>query len=195
MLADRLRSGALRDVVGVPTSRATERHARELGIPVTTLDREPRLDLAIDGADEVDPHLRLIKGLGGALLWEKIVATASERLVIVVDEGKLVEELGRTAPLPVEVVPFGWSTHLAFLDLLGAQATLRRGADGNPFVTDGGHYLLDCRFEGGLVEPDRVERELRQRVGVVETGLFLDLADTVVVGGAEGVRTLNRSSS
>lgn len=195
VLADRLRSGALRDVVGVPTSRATERHARELGIPVTTLDREPRLDLAIDGADEVDPHLRLIKGLGGALLWEKIVATASERLVIVVDEGKLVEELGRTAPLPVEVVPFGWSTHLAFLDLLGAQATLRRGADGNPFVTDGGHYLLDCRFEGGLVEPDRVERELRQRVGVVETGLFLDLADTVVVGGAEGVRTLNRSSS
>jgi len=195
VLADRLRSGALRDVVGVPTSRATERHARELGIPVTTLDREPRLDLAIDGADEVDPHLRLIKGLGGALLWEKIVATASERLVIVVDEGKLVDELGRTAPLPVEVVPFGWSTHLAFLDLLGAQATLRRGADGNPFVTDGGHYLLDCRFEGGLVEPDRVERELRQRVGVVETGLFLDLADTVVVGGAEGVRTLNRSSS
>jgi len=195
VLADRLRSGALRDVVGVPTSRATERHARELGIPVTTLDREPRLDLAIDGADEVDPHLRLIKGLGGALLWEKIVATASERLVIVVDEGKLVDELGRTAPLPVEVVPFGWSTHLAFLDLLGAQATLRRGADGSPFVTDGGHYLLDCRFEGGLVEPDRVERELRQRVGVVETGLFLDLADTVVVGGAEGVRTLNRSSS
>jgi ribose 5-phosphate isomerase A len=98
--------------------------------------------------------------------------------------------LGETAPLPVEVVPFGWTTHLGFLDLLGARATLRRNAAGDPLVTDGGHYLLDCRFEGGLLEPERVERELRQRVGIVETGLFLDLADHVVVGGEDGARVL-----
>jgi ribose 5-phosphate isomerase A len=190
LLAERLREGSLRDLVGVPTSRATERHALELGFPLATLDEEPRIDLTLDGADEVAPGLQLIKGLGGALLWEKIVASASERVVIVVDESKLVAELGETAPLPVEVVPFGWTTHLGFLDLLGARATLRRNAAGDPLVTDGGHYLLDCRFEGGLLEPERVERELRQRVGIVETGLFLDLADHVVVGGEDGVRVL-----
>ncbi len=192
ILAERLREGRLRELVGVPTSKATERHARELGFPLVTLDEEPRIDLTLDGADEVAPGLQLIKGLGGALLWEKIVASASERVVIVVDEGKLVNELGEIAPLPVEVVPFGWTTHLGFLDLLGARATLRRNATGDPFVTDGGHYLLDCRFEGGLLEPERVERELRQRVGIVETGFFLDLADTVVVAGAAGVRVLGR---
>jgi ribose 5-phosphate isomerase A len=190
ILAARLRDGALHDLVGVPTSRATERHALELGFPLATLEEEPRIDLTLDGADEVDPELRLIKGLGGALLWEKIVATVSERVVIVVDESKLVDELGEAAPLPVEVVPFGWTTHLGFLDLLGARATLRRRADGEPLVTDGGHYLLDCQFEGGIVEPERIERELRQRVGIVETGFFLDLADTVVVGGVDGVRVL-----
>lgn len=190
ILAERLRGGALRDLVGVPTSRATERHALELGFPIATLEEEPRIDLTLDGADEVGPELRLIKGLGGALLWEKIVATVSERVVIVVDEGKLVAELGETVPLPVEVVPFGWTTHLGFLDLLGARATLRRRADGEPFVTDGGHYLLDCQFADGILEPERIERELRQRVGIVETGFFLDLADTVVVGGADGVRVL-----
>lgn len=190
LLSERLRAGELRNLVGVPTSRATERHALELGFPLATLDEEPRIDLTLDGADEVDPELRLIKGLGGALLWEKIVASASERVVIVVDEGKLVEELGAKAPLPVEVVPFGWTTHLGYLDLLGARATLRRNSAGEPFVTDGGHYLLDCQFEDGILEPERVERELRQRVGVVETGLFLDLADNVVVGGPNGIRVL-----
>jgi ribose 5-phosphate isomerase A len=190
LLSERLRAGELRNLIGVPTSRATERHALELGFPLATLDEEPRIDLTLDGADEVDPELRLIKGLGGALLWEKIVASASERVVIVVDEGKLVEELGTKAPLPVEVVPFGWTTHLGYLDLLGARATLRRNAAGEPFVTDGGHYLLDCQFEDGILEPERVERELRQRVGVVETGLFLDLADNVVVGGPNGIRVL-----
>ncbi|HEX6941219.1 MAG TPA: ribose-5-phosphate isomerase RpiA [Longimicrobiales bacterium] len=190
VLAERREAGELRRIVGVPTSRETSRLARELGIPLTSLEDEPRLDLTIDGADEVGPELGLIKGLGGALLWEKIVATASDRLVIVVDEGKLVDRLGERAPLPVEVVPFGWTTHLAYLDLLGAQPMLRRGPDGNPFTTDGGHYLLDCRFDEGILEPDRIERELRQRVGVVETGLFLGLADTVVVGGEAGVRVL-----
>ncbi|HEX7119665.1 MAG TPA: ribose-5-phosphate isomerase RpiA [Longimicrobiales bacterium] len=190
VLAERRGAGELQRIVGVPTSRETSRLARELGIPLTSLDEEPRLDLTIDGADEVSPELNLIKGLGGALLWEKIVATASDRMIVVVDEGKLVERLGERAPLPVEVVPFGWTTHLAYLDLLGAQPKLRRGPEGNPFTTDSGHYLLDCAFEDGILEPDRIEREIRQRVGVVETGLFLGLADVVVVGGEAGVRVL-----
>lgn len=190
VLAERLGSGALREIVGVPTSRVTERYAREVGIPLVSLEDEPRIDLTLDGADEIGPGLALIKGLGGALLWEKIVATASDRVVIVADESKVVDELGHKAPLPVEVVPFGWATHLAYLDLLGAEATLRRAANGDPLVTDGGHYLLDCRFRDGIREPDRIERELRQRVGVVETGLFLGLADTAVVAGADGVRIL-----
>jgi len=191
VLAERIRSGELRDIVGVPTSRATEHHARQLGIPLTTLDQEPRLDLAIDGADEVDPHLDLIKGLGGALLWEKIVATASEQLLIVVDSGKLVDRLGRGSPVPVEVVPFGWTTHLAYIDLLGARATLRQSADGEPFRTDSGNYILDCAFDNGLVDATRIEREFRHRVGIVESGLFLGMADVVVVGDAGGVRVLH----
>lgn len=190
VLAERLAAGELRGITGVPTSRDTERLARERGIPLVTLEEEPRLDLAIDGADEVDPDLNLIKGLGGALLWEKIVATASDRLVVVVDESKCVERLGARAPVPVEVVPFGWATHLSYLDLLGAEATLRRTATGEPFVTDGGHYVLDCRFEDGVLDPERLERELRHRVGVVETGLFLGMADVVVVGGPEGAKVL-----
>jgi ribose 5-phosphate isomerase A len=195
ILAERLRDGTLRDITGVPTSKATERHAQEVGLPLITLEYEPRLDLTIDGADEIDPDLNLIKGLGGALLWEKIVATASDRLVIVADASKRVERLGEKAPLPVEVVPFGWTTHLAFLDLLGAQATLRQDEKGNPIVTDGGHYLLDCHFEDGILEPDRLERELRSRVGVVETGLFLRMADTAVIAAEDGVDVLISEAS
>ncbi|MBX6366109.1 MAG: ribose 5-phosphate isomerase A [Gemmatimonadetes bacterium] len=191
LLAERRKAGALRRVVGIPTSRATEWLARELGLRIATLEQEPRLDLTIDGADEVDPQLNLIKGLGGALLWEKIVASASERLLIVADEAKLVGRLGERAPLPVEVVPFGWNTHLAFLDNLGAEPVLRRTANGSPFVTDGGHYLIDCHFPNGIAEPIRLQRELRQHAGVVESGLFLGLADAVVVAGPSGTRVLH----
>ena len=194
-LGERLRAGALRDIAGVPTSRETERLALEAGVPLVTLEQEPRLDLTIDGADEIDPSLNLIKGLGGALLWEKIVASASDRLVIVADESKCVERLGEQAPLPVEVVPFGWTTHLAYLDLLGAQATLRQDEKGRPVVTDGGHYLLDCRFSDGLLEPERLERELRQRVGIIESGLFLRMADAAVIAGAAGVRVLTAEAA
>lgn len=190
VLAERRRAGALRRVVGVPTSRTTERYARELGIRLVTLEEEARLDLTIDGADEVDPALDLIKGLGGALLWEKIVASASDGLVIVADESKLVERLGSRAPLPVEVAAFGWNVHLSFLDLLGVRPTLRTDSRGAAFVTDGGHYLLDCHFEDGIAEPRRIERELRQRVGILETGLFLGMADWVIVGSDDGTRTL-----
>ena len=194
-LASRREGGELRDIVGVPTSTATESYARELGIPLTTLDAETHLDLTLDGADEVDPNLDLIKGLGGALLWEKIVAAATDRLVIVADESKLVDRLGIRSPVPVEVVPFGWKTLLDPLRAMGAEFDLREGEDGAPFVTDGGHYILDCGFPGGIEDPARLEALLTARPGIVDTGLFLGMAQTVVVGGAEGVRVLERQGS
>lgn len=192
VIAERRARGELRDIVGVPTSRATEDLARELGIPTGTLEQFPSLDLGIDGADEVDPFLDLIKGLGGALLWEKIVASACARFVVVVDDSKLVETLGSKSPLPVEVVPFGWSTHLEFIRALGAEPTLRKTPDGQPFVTDGGHYILDCAFRHGITHAKEVEAALRSRAGVVETGLFIDMATTIVVSGASGVAVMER---
>ena len=194
-LAARRQRGELEDIVGVPTSTDTREHARQLGIPLTTLDEEIRLDMTLDGADEVDPGLDLIKGLGGALLWEKIVAAATDRLVIVVDESKLVDRLGTTSPVPVEVVPFGWRTLLDPIDALGGEAALRRGADDEPFVTDGGHYILDCRFPAGLEDPHALQDRLRSWPAVVESGLFLDMADTVVVGTADGPAMRRREGS
>lgn len=193
-LAERRGRGELSSIVGVPTSVATREHAIRLGIPVATLDEEPHLDLTVDGADEVDPGLELIKGLGGALLWEKIVASASTRFVIVADESKLVDRLGTKAPVPVEVVPFGWRTLDQRLRSLGSEPRLRSSDDGSPFVTDGGHYILHCRFEDGLSEPYQVEERLLRLPGVVETGLFLGMAGIVVVAGESGVRILRRGS-
>lgn len=181
-LALRLRSGELADVAGVPTSRRTGRRAAELDIPLTTLDRDPTLDLVVDGADEIDPSLNLIKGLGGALLWEKIVAQAGRRMVVVADAGKLVERLGTRSPLPVEVVPFGVAAQEAFLRGLGAAPTLRRGDDGTPYVTDGGHNIVDARFAEGIADPVSLDTALAARAGVVESGLFLGMADIVIVG-------------
>lgn len=194
-LGQRVRAGELRDISGVPTSRQTARRAAEFGIPLTTLEAAPRLDLTMDGADEVDPDLNLIKGLGGALLWEKIVATASDRLAIIVDDSKLVAQLGSRAPLPVEVVRFGWQTHLAYLADLGAEPTLRRAsaAGGDPYVTDSGHYILDCRFDG-IDDPHVLSAQVNSRPGIVENGLFLDLADLVVVATPEGVQQLIRQA-
>lgn len=193
IIAEKRKHGELADIVGVPTSRTTEDLARELGIPLTTLDRNPRLDLAIDGADEVDPDLNLVKGLGGALLWEKIVASAAERFVIVCDESKLVQRLGDRAPVPVEVVPFAYQIHVPFLEDLGGKPRLREKEGGMPFVSDGGHYIIDCYFEDGISDPWRLEAELKHRAGVVETGLFLDMAESVVVAAAGGINVLARS--
>src|SRR5688572_11530128 len=137
VIAERRNRGELAGIVGVPTSRATEDLARELGIPVSTLDQTQSLDLAIDGTDEVDPELNLIKGLGGALLWEKIVASAASRFVIVCDESKLVQRLGDRAPVPVEVVPFAYQIHVPFLEELGGKPRLRERDGGMPFVSDG----------------------------------------------------------
>ncbi len=187
----RLREGSLRNVIGVPSSSAIAAVARDSGVPLTTLDERPILDLDLDGADEVDPNLNLIKGLGGALLWEKIVATASRRVVIFVDGSKLVDRLGTKAPLPVEVIPFGWRTHLAFIESLGGMPELRKNPDGKPFVTDEGNYILHCRFDG-IADPEDLDRRLLTRVGVVGTGLFLGIAHQVIIGRTDGVEVRTR---
>jgi ribose 5-phosphate isomerase A len=192
LLGERLAAGALRDIVAVPTSADTATRCRALGIPLTTLDEHPELALAVDGADEVGPRLDLIKGLGGALLHEKLVARAAQRFVIVADASKRVRKLGTRSPVPVEVVPFGWSTHLPFLRKLGAEPALRRTAAGDPFVTDAGHYIVDCRFSGGLRDPRAVARALALRPGIVADGLFLGMAHVAVVAGAGGVKILAR---
>ena len=179
----RLATGQLSDIAGIPTSDATRDLARELRIPLTDLSANPQIDLTIDGADEVSPGGDLIKGLGGALLREKIVAVNSRRLVIVVDQTKLVQRLGQRAALPIEVLPFGWSTHLSFLRELGAEPTLRHGEAG-PFLTDDGHYIIDARFSGGINDPNALADALARRAGVMETGLFLGMAPEVLVGRA-----------
>ena len=192
VLGERAERGELDGVVGVPTSVRTAERAREVGIALAELDEAGTLDLTIDGADEVDPRLDLIKGLGGALLREKIVAQASGALMIMVDESKLVRRLGTRAPLPVEVTRFGWRAHLPFFQELGCDPALRQEEDGSPFVTDNGNYMVDCRFPDGIDDPGTVEEALRQRAGVVESGLFLAMTSVVVLAGVEGMRVLER---
>jgi ribose 5-phosphate isomerase A len=188
-LAERV-AGGLR-VAGIPTSERTADAARRLGIPLTSFVAHRRIDLAIDGADEVElGTLNLIKGLGGSLLREKIVAAASDRMIVMVDDGKLVDRLGRRSPLPVEIVPFGAEATMERLADAGGAPVLRLAA-GAPFVSDGGHYVADCHF-GVIADPAALERRLRAIVGVVETGLFLGRASLVFVGGAAGVEVLER---
>jgi ribose 5-phosphate isomerase A len=179
-------------IAGIPTSERSAKQARDGGIPLTDFSRQPRVDLTIDGADEIArDSLDLIKGLGGALLREKIVAAASGRLVIVADEPKLVPGLGGTVPLPVEVVTFGWETTLARIAALGAKPILRAGTDGQPFRSDGGNLILDCHF-GAITDPAGLERELSNTIGVVESGLFIGMATTALVATATGIVRLDR---
>ncbi len=174
------------DIVGVPTSVSTERTSREVGIPLGDLDELGRLDITIDGADEVDPHLNLIKGLGGALVREKIVAAHTREMVIIVDGSKMVEVLGTRSPLPVEVFKMGHKRlHTALADL-GCAPALRMADDGSPFVSDNGNHIFDCRFER-IPRPHDLEMEINNVVGVVENGLFLDMATRVVVASSSGV--------
>ncbi len=189
-IARRLKERRLRHIVGVPTSRRTAQLALELGIPLGDLNSHPHIDVVLDGADEVDPHRHLIKGLGGALLWEKIVATAAQQVVILVDERKRVPRLGTRVPLPVEVEPFGWRIHVPFLEARGGQVRMRASPEGEPFVTDGGHYILDVTFPEGIDDPWRLARQLESRAGIVEHGLFLGMANVVVVGTLQGVEVL-----
>jgi ribose 5-phosphate isomerase A len=192
LLASRLRARTLRGVVAVPSSDETAQRCRALGIPLVTLDEYPELALAIDGADEIDPRLNLIKGQGGALLREKLVARAAKRFVVVADDSKLVRRLGVRAPVAVEVIPFGWTALVPFFESLGAEPALRREPDGSPHVTDNANYIVDCRFRRGIGDPRSLERALARRTGVVEDGLFLGLAKVAVVAGARGVRLLRR---
>jgi ribose 5-phosphate isomerase A len=192
LVAERLSAGALSGVVAVPSSDDTARRCRALGIPLVTLDECPELALAIDGTDEVDPRLNLIKGLGGAMLREKLVAQAAKRFVVVADESKLVRRLGMRAPVPVEVIPFGWAALLPFFESLGAEPMLRRSPDGSPYVTDNANYIVDCRFPRGIPDLRSLERALARRTGVVEDGLFLGIAKVAVIAGARGVRLLRR---
>jgi ribose 5-phosphate isomerase A len=192
-IAQLLREGRLRDILGVPCSLQVEEESRRLGIPLTTLNEHSLVDLTIDGADEVDPELNLIKGGGGALLREKVVAQASRREIIVVDESKLSPTLGIHRPVPVEVIPFGWRSQAAYLESLGARPVLRLNENGTPFKTDQGNLILDCHF-GPISDPAQLAARLSQRAGIVEHGLFLGLATDVIVAGVEGIRHLRRKT-
>lgn len=188
-LAERLQVGTLSSIQGVPCSRRVEAEARRLGIPLTTLDESPIIDLTFDGADEVDPGLNLIKGGGGALLREKVVAQASRREIIMVDFTKLVPALGTNWAVPIEIVPFSLGSVRAFLQGLGGDPKLRQNTDGTPFLTDQSNYILDARF-GVIENPSTLAMYLDTRAGIVEHGLFLGLASTVVVADESGIRVL-----
>ena len=190
-LAAALKSGQISRLRGVPTSLQSERRSLELGIPVATLAECPTPDMTIDGADEVDPNLNLIKGLGGALLREKVVAQNSKKLIIIADKSKTVSYLGEHSPLPVEVTVFGHEVQEAFLRSLGCQPTLRRDAAGRIFTTDNGNYIFDCKYTK-IANPAVLELKLKSRAGIVETGLFLGLAQVVLVGTEAGVETRTR---
>jgi ribose 5-phosphate isomerase A len=188
MIGERLRDGKLRDVVGIPTSSGSERLARQAGIPLSTLQEHPLIDLTIDGADEVGPDLVLIKGQGGALLHEKIVARASRDLIIIVDDSKLVTVLGSRSPLAVEVVRFGWGTYLEPLGAFGCEP-IRRMQGAEPYLTDEGNYIVDCHFTR-IDDPVRMERELNLIPGVVENGIFNGLTSLVYVASESGIHEL-----
>ena len=188
-LAERIANGELSNVVGIPTSRQIAAEAEQLDFPLSTLEEHPVIDLTVDGADEVDPQLNLIKGGGGALLREKIVAQASKREVIIVDEAKLSPVLGTKWHVPIEVIPFGWRTQVDYLTALGAKVVLRLDKAGQPFVTDQGNYILDTHF-GLIDDPATLATTLNSRVGIVEHGLFVKLAHEVIVGTPAGVRIL-----
>jgi ribose 5-phosphate isomerase A len=190
-LGQALRHGKLKGIRGIPTSVRSEEQAKNLGIPLTSFAETAAVDVAVDGADEVGPGLNLIKGLGGALLREKLVAQNSRKLVIVADESKQVVVLGTHNPLPVEVARFSHEAAERFLRGLGCVPTLRIGEAAAPYLTDNGNYIYDCRF-ARIDEPRGLEEKLVHRAGVVETGLFIDMADVVLLAGPEGVETIKR---
>ncbi len=194
LVGDRVRAGL--DIVAVPTSQATRDQAEHCGIPLTTLEETPELDLTVDGADEIAPDLALIKGGGGALLREKIVAAASARMIVIADESKCVAALGRF-PLPIEVAPFGVAaTHRAVEKAItamqrGGRLALRKGKDGHAFVTDGGHWIIDAALDR-IDDPRAMAHALAEVPGVMEHGLFIDLAEMAIIAGPDGLRTVER---
>jgi ribose 5-phosphate isomerase A len=190
-IAELLKTGELKDIVAIATSNATAEEAVRFGIPLLPDDLPEDLDVTIDGADEVDPEMNLIKGGGGALLREKIVAQVSRREMIVVDEAKRSPRLGTHWPVPVEVIPFAWRSQARYLESLGARYTIRANHEGTRFVTDSGNLILDCRF-GPIADVRQLAAALNSRAGIVEHGLFIGLATDVIVAGASGVQCLTR---
>jgi ribose 5-phosphate isomerase A len=187
-LSERVRDGL--KIVGIPTSRQTKRLAEQLGIPLATLDEHPEIDIDIDGADEIDPQLNLIKGGGGAFLREKIIASVSSRFIVIADSAKQVKRVGRF-PLPVEVVPFAQSLIKTQIEAMGAKVSLRNYAYGNPYVTDEGHHILDCTF-GEIPDPPALAEKLCHIPGVVEHGLFIGMAELALIGKDGNVVQLRR---
>jgi ribose 5-phosphate isomerase A len=192
-IAELLNRGELVEVVGIPTSIRTENLARQLDIPLVGFKTHQNIDLTIDGADEVDPDLNLIKGGGGALLREKVVAQVSRRNIIIVDESKLVPKLGTGWALPIEVIPFARYTEEVFLSNLGGAVTVRTNDEGAPFSTDQNNLILDTNF-GQIKEPSKLTAQLNERAGIVEHGLFLNLATDVIVAREGGIKHLTRKS-
>jgi len=194
LIGERVRAGL--DIVAVPTSEATHAEAKRCGIPLTTLDETPELDLTVDGADEIAPDLSLIKGGGGALLREKIVAAASARMIVIADQGKWVAALGRF-PLPIEVTPFGFTATRRAVEKTiaalqrGGPLTLRQGKDGHAFVTDGGHWIIDAAL-GRIDDPKAMAHALSGVPGVMEHGLFVDLAQMAIIAGPDGITIVER---
>ncbi|MDF1500208.1 MAG: ribose-5-phosphate isomerase RpiA [Anaerolineales bacterium] len=194
LIGRKIEGGELHRIQAVPTAESIEREARQSGIPVVTLEEVERIDLTIDGADEIDPELNLIKGGGGALLREKIVAQATRREIIVADHTKLSPRLGTKFDLPVEVLPFGWGSQVEYLAGLGASSSRRMVEGDQPFISDSGNYILDCHF-GPIGDLKGLARALERRAGIVEHGLFLSLASEAIIAGPEGVEHLKPGSS
>ncbi len=190
-VAGMIRGGKLKNIVGVACSVYTDDTARKLGIPMKSLNEVSAIDLVIDGADEIDRHLNMIKGGGGAMLREKMVAELSRRRVYIADESKLSSRIGTLRHVPVEVVPLGWKSVVPYLESLGAKVTLRCSTDGKPAMTDQGNYILDSNF-GPIEKPDELSIKLKGKAGIVEHGLFLNLATDVIVAGPKGIQHLRK---
>jgi ribose 5-phosphate isomerase A len=190
-IAELIKSGVLKNIVGIPSSVQTEKIAIENGVQLTTFEKHQAIDLTIDGADEVDPNLNLIKGGGGALLREKIIAQASKAVVIIVDENKLSESLGTKWHLPIEVIPFAERVEKKYLESINGKVKTRLNPDGSKFLTDEQNIILDANF-GVIKDPAQLARRIESRAGIVEHGLFIDLATKVIAAGSSGIKTLTK---
>ncbi len=191
-LADLIKSGELKDILGIPTSEQTRAKAETLGIPLTDFEHHQTIDLTIDGADEVDENLNLIKGGGGALLREKIVAQASKKRIYIVDKTKLSQKLGKKWSVPIEVIKFSYKAEEKYLQSIGGKPKLRVLENGEPFITDENNFILDTNF-GIIEQPFELARKLDARAGIVEHGLFLDMTDTLIVADENGIVIKNRN--
>jgi len=194
ILANKLKDGTLQHIHAIPSSFQIEQQAKHLGIPLTTLEEHRQIDLTIDGADEVDEDLYLIKGGGGALLREKIIAQASRRVVIIVDQTKWSKRIGVKWPVPIEVLPFGWGSQALFLEELGAKWKLRKKTDGSNYLTDQGNYILDSNF-GAIEEPRKLSEQLANRAGIIEHGLFIDITDDLIMVGEGGSQHIQKNGN